>query len=380
MKAIDVHGFAGGMTLGVVQAGWELIGKREGPGGFGVDLMEANRHLYGDGWQAEAVPPEEWTPDTRADLVFGNPPCSGFSGLSPKSFRLKENVNHCMSDLVRFAATCQPETVIFESVQGAFRQGMPFMRALRAELEQLTGDTWGLWHVLHSAASVGAHAIRNRYFWVASKHPFGVDVPDPLEVWSTNRILRDLEGVPLDGSVEGHVDLNFCAGIKRVNDLAAAVGDRWLAGENLQQAAAKLDSEYPESWYRTDGSLRLGVLTKPSGYSPNRLKGHKPPPVMSGGALSQRIHPNLDRLITPRECARILGFPDDFVLAPMLKGTSRLGYLGKGITVGVGRWIGQAAQNSLHGRPGTITGEPFGENEWLINVTHDWKKKGVIVP
>lgn len=76
-SAVDVMGFAGGFTLGVVQAGFKLIGKRELPGGFGVANCEANRHLLGDSWQTEVGQERSWTPVRDAQLLFGNPPCSG---------------------------------------------------------------------------------------------------------------------------------------------------------------------------------------------------------------------------------------------------------------------------------------------------------------
>lgn len=68
--------FAGGFTLGAVQAGLKLNGKRELPGGFGVANCEANRALLGDDWQTQAGPAESWEvmPDTQ--VVLGNPPCS----------------------------------------------------------------------------------------------------------------------------------------------------------------------------------------------------------------------------------------------------------------------------------------------------------------
>lgn len=75
MRAVDVLGFAGGFTLGVVQAGFELVGKREMKGGFGVANCEANRALLGNGWKSQAVDPAEWEV-LPAELVFGNPPCS----------------------------------------------------------------------------------------------------------------------------------------------------------------------------------------------------------------------------------------------------------------------------------------------------------------
>src|SRR3954468_14092101 len=132
MQAIDVEGFAGGLTLGVVQAGFELAGKRELPGGFGVHSCEANRHLLGYKWNSQVAADYEWTPK-QVPLVFGNPPCSGFSLMSASAFRgVNSKINSCMWALVGYAARCSPEIVIMESVQQAFTQGRPLMQQLRA--------------------------------------------------------------------------------------------------------------------------------------------------------------------------------------------------------------------------------------------------------
>src|SRR5687767_6832120 len=87
-RAVDVMSFAGGFTLGMVQAGFELVGKRELKGGFGVPSCEANRHLLGNNWRSEIGEPETWTvPEGGVDVTFGNPPCSGWSVMSAKHFR-----------------------------------------------------------------------------------------------------------------------------------------------------------------------------------------------------------------------------------------------------------------------------------------------------
>lgn len=75
-RAVDVLSFAGGFTLGMVQAGFELAGKRELPGGFGVANCEANRHLLGHQWKTQVGHPESWEVISDAQVVFGNPPCS----------------------------------------------------------------------------------------------------------------------------------------------------------------------------------------------------------------------------------------------------------------------------------------------------------------
>jgi site-specific DNA-cytosine methylase len=176
MKAVSVHGFGGGFTLGAVQAGFDLEATMSRQVGFGVYSTLANRHLLGQHWPSIAGPPETW--DTmEADMIFGNPPCSGFSTLSSKGFRgLTSPINEYMWELIRYAGRVKPAIVVWESVQGTFRQGLPLMRQLHDELQRISGLDYHLTHVLHNNASVGGVSNRKRYFWVASRVPFGVEV------------------------------------------------------------------------------------------------------------------------------------------------------------------------------------------------------------
>lgn len=76
MRAVDVYGFAGGFTLGMVQAGFELIAKKENAQGFGAANCEANRTLLGNNWKTQKSPATQWEVMPDAQVVFGNPPCS----------------------------------------------------------------------------------------------------------------------------------------------------------------------------------------------------------------------------------------------------------------------------------------------------------------
>jgi len=200
VKAIDVHGFGGGFTLGAVQAGWELEKKVSREVGFGVLNTLANRPLLGENWDSITAATQDWDQleGGKAQLVFGNPPCSGFSTLSPKAFRGTDSkINDYMWELIRYAGKVGPELVIFESVQQAFTQGIPLMRKLHALLEELAGETYTIYHVLHNNASVGGVSIRKRFFFVCARIPFGVDHHKLDYVPTFGDALRDLEPLGL---------------------------------------------------------------------------------------------------------------------------------------------------------------------------------------
>ena len=395
-RAVDCQGFAGGFTLGMVQAGFKLVGKREMQGGFGVGNCEANRHLLGDAWRSEAVAPEQWS-TVDADVVFGNPPCSGFSVMSAKSFRGADSkINHCMWAFVAYAARVRPQVAVFESVQNAYTSaaGHDLMRALRRDLEDRTGEGWYLYHVRHNAIAVGGAAVRRRYFWLASRVRFGVERPRFTSYPTLNDVIGDLSNLGLtwqaqpyrhppsawsksrrsdSGSVDGHVGLDNPL-TRRIRDLLDGID--WSPGMHIAAAAKKhydTHGKLPASWAATEEKIVkndffMGFTT------PVRWHGDRYGRVITGGGLHNVVHPHLPRTITHRETARILGFPDDWRILP-LRGQSGLNMTwGKGITVDCGRWVGSWIRSSLDGQPGSYEGKQIGEGEFDIDVTNDYPK------
>jgi site-specific DNA-cytosine methylase len=396
LTAIDVQAFAGGLTLGVVQSGFKLIGKREQKGGFGLPNCEANRHLLGYDWDAEACPPEEWSAKP-ADFVFSNPPCSGFSPLSSKTFRGPSSpINACMWATVKYAARCDPQIVVFESVQQAFSGGLDLMRMLRTHLEELTNDRWNLYHVKHNAAGLGGAAIRRRYFWIASRIPFGVEQYPLKRVPVLHEVIGDLSGLGLTWEaqpytklpswwveeqqlrrenwiVDGH-RVDWCPYTRRGVDLIVD-GVTWGPREIVSGVARKYYERHgtlPDSWANTRD--RLISTDFNMGYNQlTRWNGNAVARVMTGGALTLVLHPWENRPVTHREVARVLGFPDNWLIRPLRNvGGLRMTW-GKGVTVQVGKWIGTWVKNSLEGNPGSETGTPMEDREWLIDHTNTYR-------
>jgi DNA (cytosine-5)-methyltransferase 1 len=358
LTAVDCQSFAGGFAYGVVKSGFTLLAKREQAGAFGTAVMEGNRAVLGDGWTAEDGPADTWTP-VNASLVFGNPPCSGFSRLTTTSRDQEwlDEQKSCMYDFANYAAKCRPLIAIFESVQAAYYDGRELMLHLRDLLEQGTGEQYTLYHVLHNVADLGGAQDRPRYFWVAARVPFGVTLTR-----RTAKTLRDaignLENVEL-GSVEGHQPLPTPRGA-RLRALAER-GD-WAQGER----ANVVGDRHPEVELDANDKRAKGS------YTAVRLKYDATCKVIVGDAPERYVHPTQPRLLTLREVARITGFGDDWQVTPYTQPKSRSRWFGKGITVPAGTWIATMAREALLGQARPHQGTLIGDREYLIDNREDY--------
>jgi site-specific DNA-cytosine methylase len=399
LRYVDVHCFAGGLALGIRQNGFELQAKKESVGAYGARNMEVNRHIMGDNWETQAASYEEWEP-TDAELVIGNPPCSGFSLLSTKSFRgIDSRANACMWGITEYAAKIAPPIFAFESVQGAYTVGGDLMRQLRTHLENLTGFKYDLTHVLHSARSCGSPQLRRRYMFIAHRVPFGLEYPDVIEYPNVKQAIGDLEGMndqwepqlykrtpsyentrwawharqKSGNYVDGHKTIDSL-GAKRIAYLLST--GFWTHGKDFSYVLKNCYEngiDLPEVYARKIDKLIADDFNM-GWNTPQRLLATHTCPAITGSGAEQLGHYRENRILTHREIARLMGFPDDWKIAPNADYSALRSAWGKGVTVDVGRYFGQWLKNSLEENPGAIIGDEIGERERLINFTNRYPK------
>jgi site-specific DNA-cytosine methylase len=237
-----------------------------------------------------------------------------------------------------------------------------------------------------------------------SRIPFGVEPVLPQRVPSLRSVIGDLEDLATtweqqpyrrpaswwtrtrrseSGLVDGH-QWRSTLGFWRAMDLIAPNGSEgltWPQGERMNKIVRRYYQEHgnlPDTWnpstverlIRTDFWCGVAELT--------RWWYDKPAYVITGAGLETVLHPTLNRCVTHREVARIMGFPDDWRIWPLRQWKSLHPTWGKGIPVDCGRWISGWARSSILGEPGTMSGEPIGDREYLIDVTNDWKNAVVV--
>lgn len=417
MRYVACQTFGGGMDVGLRQAGLEMIHHVEQKGGFGLAECENNRHVLDSGWTSQAGTPDTWEPFNNIDAVIGLPPCSGFSlmsirvGVKGKGNNAKRTdwrgvdapVNACMWALVDYAARQNggngPPLVAFESVQGAGRDtpkgGLSLMRQLRARLEDRTGKSYHLTHLFHNAASLGGASIRPRYFFVASAIPFGITSPVIDRVPSLRESIGDLDLPTGDwgpvkyaeganwwtqnkrnvvGLVDGVMTKNLSG--RYSNQIEGALELGWRPGEQMIDVVRRnyeLTGDFPALWDDRDRDRALRTNFQGGVYQPGRFRPERASRVLSGGCLTAVVHPWRDRMLTYREVARIMGFPDSWNVDTYTQ-SGHEAVFGKAVTVQSGRALGGWLKNALDGSPGAWTGAPLGERESVIQTTGDHKR------
>lgn len=400
ISAVACQSFAGGLDLGMSQAGLTLLHKTELKGGFGSKNVLVNKPLIGNGdWTYEDGPDYADFSIPKADVVYGCPPCSGFSVMTVSSFRgVDSPVNSCMRALVAVAARAKPLAVVMESVQQAFWTGLPLMRQLRDSFEAAIGQPVWLNHVLHNAHLVGNTAERRRYFMVLTVgRPLSINESAQAERNFTLRdAIGDLETQPLSASampylayatsaygikaraggseVDGHIARDGTWNRKLISMLTEL---EWRQGEYMSQvvtrdfdANGKMHDAFKHAEQKMVGRGREANGTFRMGFTqPTRWRYDAPSRVITGGAGYGAIHPVNDRTFTYREMARIMGYPDTWLIEPNIKASAMPLWWGKQVTVECGKWIGDQVVGWMNEELGEDVGLVIGERETVFEHT-----------
>jgi len=316
---VDLFAGAGGLSVGLERAGFELIHAVE------VDddarqTFENNRESVTEAdtsGDIRGIPVDEISDvvgEESVDLVAGGPPCQGFSEvLSPDG---SDERNHLFENFMDWVNALQPEAALFENVRGMQNTaGGEFLEAVEGSFDNM------------------GYTVRSR---VVTASDFGVPQHRRrLIVLATKRetLSYPLEGFDLDPVVEPTVmdgigDLPEVGPgeiVEEYDSEPATVLQRDLRGScdelTAHQAANHQEDMVEMISHISDGGDRSEIpdeLQPCSGYhnSYSRLQSDAPAVAitsnMSKPSSARCIHPFQHRGLTPREGARLQTFPDSY--------------------------------------------------------------------
>jgi DNA (cytosine-5)-methyltransferase 1 len=389
--AVDLFCGAGGASLGITNAGYDLrlaadISPACGlthtanlPGQFLVaDLREVD---------ADKVLTTAGVAPGELDLLFAGPPCQGFSIIGARV--IWDERNNLFREVLRLARDVQPRCIVIENVPGLVNLAHgAYLRAILADLHD-SGYEAGCAELL--AAQYGTPQMRWRLVIIAWHReldiPGGYGFPQPTV--GTPAIGDLLPNV----TITAHQLTGFVTTKAAIADLPAVA-----AGEQVTTYTGPPASDYQRSmrqgldhelFNHYAARLSAANLARLAMLSPGQDWRDLPRDMLPGGmqralrkdhtrryrrmtwkgvprAVITRFrdpksgeytHPEQNRTISIREAARLQGFPDRFIFHG--DRSSQYDQVGNAVPVQLAQAVAQEVQRCLHGRPGERLHDPF---------------------
>ena len=316
MVGVDLFAGAGGLSLGAVHAGIEVRlaveSDRNAAATYGHNHGQTTV-IVNDVRNVAELPAAD---RGRARVLFGGPPCQGFSTSNQRTRTLGNPDNWLFEEFMRLTRDWRPEWVILENVRGlTCTEGGFFLEAI-LESFQRAGYTTSWWVL--NAADYGVPQLRHRLFVVGSLHGLRpnrpVPTPRPSEYVTVQDAIDDLPELP-NGANVGNLryrkqarsnytlrmrgDLEQCGNhlVTRNADIVLRRYKYVPQGGNWQDIPARLMRSYANR-----NRCHTGIY--------HRLKADAPSLVIGNYRKNMLIHPTQDRGLSVREAARLQSFPD----------------------------------------------------------------------
>jgi DNA (cytosine-5)-methyltransferase 1 len=326
-SALSLFSGAGGMDIGVRQAGFEILACIEIDPYCcetlrnAIEREEAKTFLFeSDIRQVKSSQIMESLnlQVGELDLLFGGSPCQSFSQAGKRA-SLDDERGLLLFEFIRFAKDLKPKVILIEQVKGVLKAPDKagnvggVCKDLSSQLKKL-GYRLSIQTI--NSADYGVAQVRERVFIVATKTEEAFHFPLPthgkldaqIPLFSSQQHItvgqvlmglgnpsKDKENPPEDS----HIDITPAGDRRRIHGVPEG---SFLAKE----------LHLPEE--------QRCKLTKKDTTKFRRLSFSEPSLTLRCGEIF--FHPIEDRYLTPREYMRIHGYPDDYVLKGPIRSRS----------------------------------------------------------
>lgn len=320
-NAVDIFSGAGGMSIGAVMAGISPVLAVEYDK-YAADTYKTNhKNTKVLACDIKTVNPLEHT-KKYPFILFGGPPCQGFSVANTKTRNLENPNNWMFQEYLRFVKDLEPEWFLFENVVGfkSFDKGK-FAIEVEEALKALGYETNS--SVLN-ASDFGVPQDRKRFFIVGHRIEkggikFDFDaLPKEGQKVTVGDALSDLPSL-VNGDKIKEASYRFHSSNPYVKQMRGKL--KYASQNFVTENKAHIVERYKvikqgENWQaaKDNGLLKTYTSTKHthSGIY-KRLEENKPSVTIANYRKSMLIHPHEDRGLSLREAARLQSFPDNFI-------------------------------------------------------------------
>lgn len=318
MQAIDLFCGAGGMSIGAEMAGISVKYAVE-LDKYAASTFKQNHtktKLLNSDIRTVQSSVFKFEDKSEQTIVFGGPPCQGFSTSNQKNRDLNNPNNWLYKEYIRLVKEVRPDWIVFENVKGLIEtENGYFLEAVLKGFKEL-GYTTN--HFILNSVNYGVPQKRNRLFIVASLHGMELNPPNPtttkpVTVKQALSDLPDVDNGNLIDEKEYHSTAeSFFAKLMRknrklcFNNLVTRNSQKIIEryahipqGGNWEDIPVELMDNYADASRCHTGIYR-------------RLKEDEPSVVIGNYRKNMLIHPWKDRGLSVREAARLQSIPDEF--------------------------------------------------------------------
>ena len=339
LNIVDLFSGVGGLSLGSARAGFVVRGAVD----IDSKANDAHKHNFPNTVHLDADIGGLTAGTLRQGLqldgesiagVIGGPPCQGFSSIGRRN---KDDIrNESFVDFFRLVSEVRPKFFLAENVPGIMQDSYD---EIRGHAISLVDARYKVLPPLElSANDYGAATKRKRMFFFgylqdemdpltidSFKAPSDIDtvhVKDALHglpsridpTWQKEeqswQVVRDYRNDSYALRLQGHVPMGV-GHPKALRRLSCSHEISGFLGTAHSDEIAERYAKTPQGKY---DSISKSYRLDPDGFCPTLRAGTGPD---QGSFQAVRpIHPTEARVITPREAARLQGFPDWFQFSP----------------------------------------------------------------
>ncbi|MEN3322222.1 DNA cytosine methyltransferase [Mariniflexile soesokkakense] len=313
MNAIDVFSGAGGMSAGAELAGINIKLAVE----YNKEAAETFRSNHPNAKVlCEDIRKVRISDDEKNPFVlFGGPPCQGFSVSNTKTRNLKNDNNSLFKEFVRFVKEAKPKWFVFENVEGfvSFQRGL-VLKELKKEFEELGYNT--SYSVL-TASDYGVPQNRNRFFMVGNI--LDIDFVFPNKNDKKVTVKEAISDLPLLENGDSFDRLPYIKGRNSEYSKQMRNGCKVATQNYVSKNKDYVIERYKhiprgQNWKAIPKELMTNYTDLSNCHSGiyKRLDDEKPSVVIANYRKNMLIHPYQNRGLSVREAARLQSFPDSF--------------------------------------------------------------------
>jgi len=313
LKCVDLFSGAGGISIGFEKAGYEILFSSD------FDNAVAKTHkanwpnvpfIHGDLSDKKVYKDiQKKFSGEKIDVLFGGPPCQGFSMYGKRRFIHTKDYDPHIDDrnkliftFLDYVKLLKPKWFLMENVAGLINLDKgSFIKALLEDIKKLGYDNCE--YRIINTADYGVPQTRKRFILIANRTGHIIPWPKPKyfsypEDWqlpyrNVKEVVTDLS--KKTNSNKNHIPMNH--------------DEKVVKRFSYIKEGKKLDpDDLPKSLQFSKTGKKIQSFSKVF----FRLDRNSPSPTLVPGHSAFPIHPWLNRQLTIREAARIQTFPDSF--------------------------------------------------------------------